>query len=108
MAKNNSNVKLASPLTEGTAARTKKRVLPTAQRAEGKDVGFLESPAQSLAGTQVYSSEEQAIEVLLENVVGRMADESQDQREMREFLSVILDTDPTLKQEILQATTIRK
>lgn len=108
MAKKNSNVKLVSPLSEGAGARAKKQALPTAQRAESKGVEFSQSPAQSLIGTQVYSSEEQAIEVLLDNVVGRIADDSQDQREMREFLSVILDTDPTLKQEILQSTTIRK
>lgn len=59
-------------------------------------------------GTQVFSSEEQALEVLVSQVVSRFEDDPEEQAEMREFLNTILDTDPVLRSEILSGATIRR
>jgi hypothetical protein len=63
--------------------------------------------AQSF-GTQVFSSEEQALEVLVSQVVSRFEDDPEEQAEMREFLNTILETDPVLRSEILAGATIRR
>jgi hypothetical protein len=65
-------------------------------------------PANCEAQGQVYSSEEQALEVLVESIVAKLADSPKEQNEMAEFLDMILETDPELRSEILASTTIRK
>jgi len=106
MAKKLSNLEVVEPHASPSPRKTRGSV--ALDRPLSGQKSSFESPAQALIGTQVYSSEEQALEVLLESVVGRLADAPESQQEMREFLSMILDTDPVLKEEILQATTIRK
>jgi len=56
----------------------------------------------------VYSSEEQALRVLVESIVAKMGDSPQERIEMAEFLDMVLDTDPELRSQILAQTTIRK
>ena len=63
--------------------------------------------AQSFA-KQVFSSEEQALEVLLEQVVSRYEQDPEEQAEMRKFLSTVLETDPDLRSEILAGAVIRQ
>jgi hypothetical protein len=69
------------------------------------------APEQSMsesAATQVYSSEDQALEVLVDSIVGKLSQSPQERAEMEEFLKLIIDTDPALREEILASTTIRK
>jgi hypothetical protein len=81
---------------------TPSRTLAENQAADsGQDV--VDAP-----GGQVYSSEEQALEVLVGSIVAKLADSPKDQLEMAEFLEMVLDTDPELRSEILAETTIRK
>jgi hypothetical protein len=58
--------------------------------------------------TQVYSSEDQALEVLVDSIVGKLSESPQERAEMEEFLKMILDTDPALREEVLASTVIRK
>jgi hypothetical protein len=58
--------------------------------------------------SQVFSSEEQAIETLLSNVVSRFSDDPSERADMADFLEMILETDPGLREEILAGATIRK
>jgi hypothetical protein len=57
---------------------------------------------------QVYSSEQQALEVLVDSIVGKLSDTPEERAEMQDFLEMILDTDPMLREEILASTAIRK
>jgi hypothetical protein len=58
--------------------------------------------------TQVYSSEDQALELLVDSIVGKLSDTPKERAEMEQFLKMIIDTDPALRDEILASTTIRK
>ena len=98
--------------TERVPARKARRFVNTPSRSfEGNQMaqtacGTAEN-SQEL-GKQVYSSEEQALEVLVDSVVGKLAGSPKEQREMADFLEMILDTDPALRSEILAHTTVRK
>jgi hypothetical protein len=59
-------------------------------------------------GKQVFSSEEQALDVLVSQVVSRYEDDPEEQEEMKQFLHTILETDPVLRGEILSGATIRR
>jgi hypothetical protein len=63
--------------------------------------------AEGLA-KQVFSSEEQVLEVLVSQVVSRYEDDPGEQAEMKEFLHTILETDPDLRSQILSGATIRR
>jgi hypothetical protein len=45
---------------------------------------------------------------LISSITEKLGDEGMEGSQMREFLSLILDTDPTLKAEILQGISLRK
>ena len=66
--------------------------------------------AQTVVGeaSQVFSSEEQALSFLVDSVTGKLGDSEVERTQMHEFLNLLLDTDPTLREEILAAVTIRK
>jgi hypothetical protein len=59
-------------------------------------------------GRQVFSSEEQALEMLVDQVVERYEDDPEEQDEMRRFLNTVLETDPVLRSEILSGAVIRR
>jgi|688.fasta_scaffold1346496_2 hypothetical protein len=56
----------------------------------------------------VWTSEEEALGCLISSITEKLGDEGMEGSQMREFLSLILDTDPTLKAEILQGISLRK
>jgi hypothetical protein len=80
---------------------------PSRTLAESRVAQPVQPPSREAPG-QVYSSEEQALEVLVESIVGKLADSPKEQREMAEFLDTVLETDPELRREILASATIRK
>lgn len=55
-----------------------------------------------------YSSEEKALDFLISNITDKLGGQGLEGAQMREFLSLILDTDPTLKEEILKGISVRK
>jgi hypothetical protein len=65
-------------------------------------------PSSQVLGSQVFSSEEQALEVLLAQVVGRLEEDPTDQADMKAFLSDLLETDPVLREELLSEVAIRR
>jgi hypothetical protein len=70
--------------------------------------GLVAQKVSDTVATQVYSSEEQALEVLLDSIVGKLSESPKERAEMEEFLKLIIDTDPALREEILASTAIRK
>jgi hypothetical protein len=56
---------------------------------------------------QVFSSEEQALDFLLGSIVDKLGDDSVAKAEMADFLTMLLDTDPELKEEVLSGVAIR-
>lgn len=57
---------------------------------------------------QIFSSEEQALEFLLGSVVEKIGDDPTARAEMADFLTMLLDTDPELKGEVLAGVAIRE
>lgn len=53
-------------------------------------------------------SEEEALSFLISNITEKLGEQGMARAQMAEFLSLILDTDPTLKEEILQGISPRK
>ena len=54
------------------------------------------------------ASGDEAITAVLESMLGKLSDEGDERSQMREFLNLMLDTDPTLKEEILAEITPSK
>jgi hypothetical protein len=53
-------------------------------------------------------SEEEALSFLISRITDKVGEQGMGGEQMREFLTLLLDTDPTLKEEILQGITHRK
>lgn len=58
--------------------------------------------------SQALSSEEKALDFLVSSITDKLGSEGQERSQMHEFLSLILETDPALKEEILQEISSRK
>jgi hypothetical protein len=54
------------------------------------------------------ASEEQVLDSLLSRITDKLGDQGVEKAQMREFLSLILDTDPALKEEILRGIRVSK
>lgn len=98
------------------ATRTKelrpaKPAIRTAITPEGRSV---ESLSSSFAdgvlreASQAFSSEEGALDFLVSSITSKLSGEGQEGAQMREFLGLILETDPALKEEILREIALRK
>jgi hypothetical protein len=108
--KKRSNLKVVTK-SETAAKNAPKGQLVNTPSRTAEQMSKANSPLSSLTeaiGTQVFSSEEQALEVLVSQVVSRFEEDPEEQVEMREFLNVILETDPELRNEILSGVTIRR
>lgn len=106
MSKKRSNLKVvttSAPAAKGMLVNSPSR---TAEQSEVSQ--STQNALRQSFGTQIFSSEEQALEVLIAQVVSRYEDDPSEQAEMREFLSTVLDTDPVLRSEILAGATIRR
>ena len=77
------------------------------RRAEKNGIKEQPQRADSARQCQVFNSENQALEALLSQVVGRLEDDVTEQAEMKAFLSELLETDPVLREQILSEVTIR-
>jgi hypothetical protein len=54
------------------------------------------------------SSEQEALECLLSSITDKLGDQGVEKAQLHEFLSLILDTDPALKEEILRGIRVSK
>ena len=57
---------------------------------------------------QCFISEGQALSFLVENIVDKLGEGSDDRSQMHEFLQVLLESDPLLREEILAGISVRK
>ena len=53
-------------------------------------------------------SEEEVLSSLLSSITDKLGDQGVEKAQMHEFLSLILDTDPALKEEILRGIRVTK
>lgn len=58
--------------------------------------------------SQALSSEEKALDVLVSCITDKLGGEGQERSQMHEFLTLMLETDPALKEEIMQEISPRK
>lgn len=58
--------------------------------------------------SQAFSSEQQALDFLVSSITDKLGSAEGERSQMHEFLNLILETDPSLKEEILQGIAIRK
>jgi hypothetical protein len=57
---------------------------------------------------QCFSSEDQALSFLVENIVDKLGEASEDRSQMQEFLKLLLESDPLLREEILAGISVIK
>ncbi len=74
-------------------------------RATPKSLTIIESDEEV---RHEFGSEDQAIDFLLGSVVDKLSDNPDDRADMADFLGMLLETDPELKEEILASVAIRK
>lgn len=101
MTKKATKLKAAEP----TPRRSAKSLMPSATQPSSQSA-FAQNVITEAQG--VRSSEEEALSFLISNITEKLGNQGMEGAQMREFLSLILDTDPTLKEEILQGISIRK
>jgi len=77
----------------------------TSARATPKSLNIIAADEEA---RQEFSSEDQAIDFLLGSVVDKLSENPEDRADMADFLGMLLDTDPELKEEILANVAIRK
>lgn len=103
------SLKIAEEL--GTEREKKNSVVNTPSRSRDQhvqeNVARPETRSEELP-QQLFSSEEQALEFLVESMVQKLGDSTQEKADMADFLNLLLDTDPMLKEEILSGVNIRK
>ncbi|MEY4669877.1 MAG: hypothetical protein RL518_2576 [Pseudomonadota bacterium] len=58
--------------------------------------------------SEAYGSDEQALHSLVSSITEKLGPQALERGQMHEFLSLILDTDPALKEEILKGIRERK
>ncbi len=83
----------------------------TTSEAQGRDASESLSGQDTQGdpfGGQVFESEEGAINFLLESVVRRLGSDTPEGADMHDFLDMVLESDPTLRDELLAGATIRK
>lgn len=61
-----------------------------------------------LLSTERGASEDQVLDTLLARITDKLSDQGAEKAQMHEFLSLILDTDPALKEEILRGIRVSK
>jgi hypothetical protein len=61
-----------------------------------------------LLSTHTGASEDQVLDTLLTRITDKLGDQGVEKGQMHEFLSLILDTDPALKEEILRGIRVSK
>lgn len=99
------------------ATQIKELSAVTARRVRVADdgAGVATSPITSPFSNSVLAeaaasqpSGDEAITAVLESMLGKLSEEGDERAQMREFLSLMLETDPTLKEEILAEITPSK
>jgi hypothetical protein len=61
-----------------------------------------EATLSNRVSVEVGSSDEQVLHTLMSNITEKLGDQGVAKAQMHEFLNLILDTDPALKEEILR------
>ncbi len=56
---------------------------------------------------QLFSSKEQALEFFVGSVLDKLGGESEERAQVHEFLELLLETDPALKDDLLAGVAIR-
>lgn len=67
-----------------------------------------EAAGASAPSAPAGSSEQEALNFLLSSITDKLGDQGVEKAQMHEFLSIILDTDPALKEEILRGIRVSK
>ena len=91
---------------QSTPRRSTKCSMPSVPAQPKSQPQFAQNVIDEAQGVSV--SGEDALGLLISNITDKLGDQGVEGAQMREFLSLILDTDPTLKEEILQGISLRK
>jgi hypothetical protein len=90
------------------------RPAPSLSESVGRIVPDVSEPLSPFAeqvldeAKQCFSSEDQALSFLVENIVNKLEEGSNDRSQMHDFLKLLLESDPLLREEILAGVTVRK
>jgi hypothetical protein len=100
-------VKVKPEQTQKAAGAISNSPSTTSREATSQEAVIDQQQADPFTG-HVFDSEEGAINFLLESVVGRLGADSPEGRDMHDFLDMVLESDPSLREELLAGATIRK
>ncbi len=67
-----------------------------------------EVAVSSVPSAPAGSSDKEALNYLLSSITDKLGDQGVEKAQLHEFLSLILDTDPALKEEILRGIRVSK
>jgi hypothetical protein len=102
-------VKRSVKVDSAKKSPTKGNRVATAERAGRVALEKIENSAVDPAlAKQSFSSEKQALEFFTESIVSKLEGNSAKQAEMQQFLQVLLETDPLLKEALLDGVNIKK
>ncbi len=60
------------------------------------------------AQQRTFASEQEALAFFYDKLLSKSAEDSQEEAQMREFLELLVETDPKLKADLLSAVRVRK
>jgi hypothetical protein len=83
------------PISVGTA-RQEKEVLKT------------EGALDPSLAKQNFSSEQQAIQFFTESIASKIEEDPAQRADLQEFLQLLLETDPILREELLEGLNVKK
>jgi len=93
-------------VTEPSPRRSVKRPILPVPIERDSPTEFAQSVIAEARVTR--GSDEEVLSSLISSITEKLGGQGIEKSQMDEFLSLILDTDPTLKEEILQGLTTRK
>jgi hypothetical protein len=106
MKKRGGNLKVVAEQKKQRGTTTGRRLVNSPSRTLQENQANVEQ--LNLEGQPVYDSEESALEVLVEGIVRKLEDSPKEQKEMAEFLTMLLDIDPALRGEVLATVKVRE
>lgn len=102
-------VKRSVKVNSAKKSPAKIKPVATTERASRVEVEKVESyAADPTLVKQSFSSEQQALDFFMESIVSKLEQNSSKRAEMQQFLQVLLETDPLLKEALLDGVNIKK
>jgi hypothetical protein len=91
-----------------TGVKGRKESVPTGASRPPKAAVTHEEMLDPTLAKQSFSSEQQALEFFTESIAAKLEQDPAQRADMQQFLRVLLDTDPLLREELLGGLNVKK